>query len=127
MLHSIPSTTWILLGLIVLFVVVYLWLKPDQNQSSKISMANRRLGASAKFSKSLNAHRLKDAQTNLHPSAPEIGPGLPLGRIEAGTIYQGWRQCAVQVQGPGRGKTSAQVIPHAVAAPGALVLSLIHI
>jgi len=42
MLHSIPSTTWILLGLIVLFVVVYIWLKPDQNQSSKIGMANRR-------------------------------------------------------------------------------------
>lgn len=41
MLHSIPSTTWILLGLIVLFVVVYLWAKPNQNQS-KISMANRR-------------------------------------------------------------------------------------
>ena len=122
MLHSIPSTTWILLALAVLFIVVYLWLKPNQNQS-KIGMANRRLGASAKFSKSLNAHRLKDAQTNLHPAAPEIGPGLPLGRIEAGTIYQGWRQCAVQVQGPGRGKTSAQVIPHAVAAPGALVVT----
>ncbi|WP_237234489.1 type IV secretory system conjugative DNA transfer family protein [Rothia nasisuis] len=95
----------------------------NKKNSAKSNQANRQLGNLAKFSASLEKPRLKDARTNLHPFAENIGPGLPLGTVNGKTIYQGWRQCAVHIHGTGRGKTSSQVVPHAFVAPGPLVVT----
>lgn len=93
-----------------------------KKNTGRIGLANQRLGAAAEFKASSYKKRLEATRSTLHPGV-EIGPGLPLGRIGEKTIYQGWRQCALQVQGPGRGKTAGQVVPHAIAAPGPLVVA----
>lgn len=62
----------------------------------------------------------------LHPQAPaNMAPGIPVGSsLKTGQpLYQGWRQCGLQITAPGRGKTTAQVIPHALMAPGSYVMT----
>lgn len=93
-----------------------------KKDTGRIGEANKRLGAAAEFKSSSYKARLEETRSSLHPTA-EIGPGLPLGAVGSKTIYQGWRQCAIQVQGPGRGKTAGQVVPHSMAAPGPLLVA----
>ncbi len=48
----------------------------------------------------------------LHPGQPSITPGLHVGRWVLGGewLYQGLRQCALFVMGPGRGKSTAVLV-----------------
>lgn len=118
---SFPALT--IVAILVIFVAsVLAWFWPSNNKAPQ-AMANKRLGKNANFTVSKANSRLKDARTNLHPECPDIGPGLAIGSLDSETVFQGWRQCAVQIQAPGRGKTTAQVVPHATQAPGPLVMT----
>jgi hypothetical protein len=85
--------------------------------------ANDRIGRASDFTSAREASRMKETREVLHPDAEKIGPGLPLACQGNRIIYQGWRQCALHIWSPGRGKTTSQVIPHAIAAPGAFVMT----
>jgi type IV secretory pathway TraG/TraD family ATPase VirD4 len=67
--------------------------------------------------------RRKEA-LRLHPNAVGLAPGQTVGTlVHGGPIFQGWRDTCVVLMGPGRGKTSAQVIPKMVGAPGAAMFT----
>lgn len=69
--------------------------------------------------------RRREEAASLHPDADTIPAGLPIGTIigRRATLWQGWRDCAVMITGPGRGKTSSQVVPKILAAPGASIFT----
>lgn len=52
-------------------------------------------------------------------------PGLTIGRTVQGgrTLIQSWEDCSVDIGGPRSGKTSARVIPCALEAPGAVIVT----
>lgn len=61
----------------------------------------------------------------LHPDA-DIPGGQRIGRTMASGrkwVYQGWRDLGVCIFGPGRGKTSSQVVRKMIEAPGAAVMT----
>lgn len=67
--------------------------------------------------------RRKEAQ-RLHPNAVGLAPGQQVGvLVHGGPIFQGWRDTCMALMGPGRGKTSGQVIPKMVNAPGAAMFT----
>lgn len=116
------QTVIIVVGVFLCFVAAAAWFWPNNNKSSE-KMANKRLGELSKFSESKMEPRIKDARANLHPDCENIGPGLQIGTVQSEPIFQGWRQCSVQIHAPGRGKTAGQVVPHAHEAPGPLVMT----
>jgi len=61
----------------------------------------------------------------LHPDHPGITPGLHVGRWVLGGdwLYQGLRQCALFVMGPGRGKSTALLVRGARWAAGAYTMA----
>ena len=116
------STLFIIAVIVTVFVAVLVWLWPNNSKSPE-KMANKRLGNRAQFGNSSRERRLAEARTTLHPDCPNIGPGLVLGSVNSNPVFQGWRQCSVQIHAPGRGKTTGQVVPHARQAPGPLVMT----
>nr|WP_323848187.1 TraM recognition domain-containing protein [Curtobacterium flaccumfaciens]WQM79132.1 hypothetical protein PCFP21_400 [Curtobacterium flaccumfaciens pv. poinsettiae]WQM79168.1 hypothetical protein PCFP23_095 [Curtobacterium flaccumfaciens pv. poinsettiae]WQM79269.1 hypothetical protein PCFP24_095 [Curtobacterium flaccumfaciens pv. poinsettiae]WQM79476.1 hypothetical protein PCFP31_210 [Curtobacterium flaccumfaciens pv. poinsettiae]WRK13120.1 hypothetical protein PCFP22_475 [Curtobacterium fl len=67
--------------------------------------------------------RRKEA-VRLHPNAVGLAPGQQVGTlVHGGPIFQGWRDTCMALMGPGRGKTSGQVIPKMVNAPGAAMFT----
>lgn len=88
--------------------------------------ANRHLATSGELAALKMAARKKEA-ARLHPQAASLPPGQRIGRVvgrsNPGWIFQGWRDLSVCIFGPGRGKTSTQVIPHMISAPGAAVMT----
>lgn len=118
---SLPAIV-ALVVVILCFIAVAAWFWPNTKKTPE-KMANKRLGNRSSFSHSQTEARVKDARTNLHPESEGIGPGLKLGSVNSSPIFQGWRQCSVQIHAPGRGKTTTQVVPHAFDAPGALVMT----
>ncbi len=56
------------------------------------------------------------------PVAPEVGPGLALGRdvVSGQVIRQSWEDVAAIIAGARTGKTTTQVAPAILAAPGAV-------
>lgn len=73
----------------------------------------------------LYARRRKDAQ-QLHPNAVDLPPGQKIGTLVGGGmswVWQGWRDVAIYIFGPGRGKTTGSVVRHMLEAPGAAVMT----
>lgn len=108
-----------------LAVVAVLVMAASTKGGSKSSFKDsaRRLERAHPVKGASQAERTQEA-AHLHPDAPDIGPGLTVGwRGESGEkrMFQGWRECSVHVWGTGRGKTTTEVIRHAVEAPGAFV------
>lgn len=123
MFSFVSASTLIVIAVaVVLLVAIVVWLWPNSPKSSE-KMANKRLGDRARFNNASAERRLQDARTNLHPDCPTIGPGLVLGSVDSSSVFQGWRQCSVQIHAPGRGKTTSQVVPHSKQAPGPLVMT----
>lgn len=70
--------------------------------------------------------RRREAE-QLHPDFDRSAvPGLRIGKLTGpgGWLIQGFRQCAVHVWGPGRGKTTGEVIRHAAEAPGPFMVTM---
>lgn len=61
----------------------------------------------------------------LHPNQPSITPGLHVGQWVIGGewLYQGLRQCALFVMGPGRGKSTAILVRGARWASGSYAMA----
>jgi len=77
----------------------------------------------------LYARRRKDAQ-QLHPNAVDLPPGQKIGTLVGGGmswVWQGWRDIAIYIFGPGRGKTTGSVVRHMLEAPGPAVMSTIKV
>lgn len=73
----------------------------------------------------LYARRQKDAK-QLHPQAVDLPPGQKIGTLVGGGmswVWQGWRDVAIYIFGPGRGKTTGSVVRHVLEAPGAAVMT----
>ena len=119
------TATWILLGLIGVAIVyaVARFVPAKSTRAGGEVEANDRIGRASDFTSAREKSRMKETREVLHPDAEKIGPGLPLACQGNRIIYQGWRQCALHIWSPGRGKTTSQVIPHAIAAPGPLVMT----
>src|ERR1039458_6989666 len=70
-----------------------------------------------------NAKALRRYSNPEHtPIAPEVGPGLALGYdvVSGAVIRQSWEDVAAIIAGARTGKTTAQVAPAILAAPGAV-------
>ena len=70
-----------------------------------------------------NANALRRYTDPEHaPVAPEVGPGLALGRDVVGgqVVRQSWEDVAAIIAGARTGKTTTQVAPAILAAPGAV-------
>ncbi|WP_146080043.1 hypothetical protein [Clavibacter michiganensis] len=73
----------------------------------------------------MHARRRKDAQ-QLGPDADGLPPGQRIGTlVGAGSAWgwQGWRDIAIYIFGPGRGKTTGSVVRHMLEAPGPAVMT----
>lgn len=106
-------------------VVLLLVFGPTSGSKTSFKESARRLERAHPVKGAGQKERQAEAQ-RLHPKAVGIGPGLTVGWLgETGSkcLYQGWRECSVHVWGPGRGKTTAEVIRHAVEAPGAFIVT----
>jgi type IV secretory pathway TraG/TraD family ATPase VirD4 len=119
------TATWVLLGLVGVAIVyaVARFVPAKSARAGGEAEANDRIGRASAFTSARESSRMKETREVLHPDAEKIGPGLPLACQGNRIIYQGWRQCALHIWSPGRGKTTSQVIPHAIAAPGAFVMT----
>lgn len=92
---------------------------------SKTRDAARRMSPNGKMKPAMKDARLIEA-ARLHPQAAGIGPGLTIGFAgETGSksVIQGWRECSAHVWGTGRGKTTSQVVRHALEAPGPYIMT----
>lgn len=67
----------------------------------------------------------KDAQ-QLHPNAVDLPPWQKIGTL-VGTgsawAWQGWRDVAIYIFEPGRGKTTGSLVRHVLEAPGPAVMT----
>ncbi|AMM22901.1 hypothetical protein AX769_22480 (plasmid) [Frondihabitans sp. PAMC 28766] len=73
----------------------------------------------------LYPRRRKDAR-QLHPNAENLPAGQRIGTLvgaKSTWVWQGWRDVAVYIFGPGRGKTTSLVIRHCLEAPGPVVMT----
>jgi type IV secretory pathway TraG/TraD family ATPase VirD4 len=73
----------------------------------------------------LYPRRRKDAQ-QLHPNAVDLPPGQKIGTLVgsgSAWVWQGWRDVAIYIFGPGRGKTTGSVVRHVLEAPGPAVMT----
>lgn len=116
--------TWVLLAVVFLGTCALAAFIPEASSGATggEAEANRRIGAAAAFTRSKAEARETETAEHLHPGQ-NIGPGLPLATKGKDTLWLGWRQCGLHIWSTGRGKTTSQVIPHAVAAPGPLVMT----
>ncbi|MDN4648529.1 type IV secretory system conjugative DNA transfer family protein [Curtobacterium sp. PsM8] len=74
--------------------------------------------------------RLKATRKTLHPRVPDLAPGQKIGTLVGGGmtwVWQGWRDVAIYIFGPGRGKTTGSVVRHMLEAPGPAVMSTIKV
>lgn len=128
-----PAATWLLAAAVALLVGVAIWLwktgpaqggrggRGSKNQPEKLMSSAkeiRRVQGKQRTAESMQLHQ------NFHKG---MTPGLHIGRSLLGTrdwIYQGFRQCAVHIWGPGRGKTFGEVLRHAFHAPGAYLVTM---
>ncbi|MBF4591681.1 type IV secretory system conjugative DNA transfer family protein [Curtobacterium sp. VKM Ac-1395] len=90
-----------------------------------VDRMQRHLRAGNNLAPVLYPRRRKDAQ-QLHPNAVDLPPGQKIGTL-VGTgsawVWQGWRDVAIYIFGPGRGKTTGSVVRHVLEAPGPAVMT----
>jgi len=105
-------------------VVVTATLISTASQTAEFDNTHKFLATTSQMAPLLAAARRTET-SHLHPSAEDLPPGLALGRVvgRKEDAYQGWRELGVSIYGPGRGKTSSQVIPRAIGAPGACIMT----
>lgn len=87
--------------------------------------AGRRRMRSNAAAKPLQAQARSRELEALHPGV-NVPPGQQLGRTlqyPHGWVLQGWRDLGVCIFGPGRGKTTSQVVRKIADAPGAAVMT----
>lgn len=90
-----------------------------------VDRMQRHLRAGNNLAPVLYPRRRKDAQ-QLHPNAVDLPPGQKIGTlVGAGSawVWQGWRDVAIYIFGPGRGKTTGSVVRHVLEAPGPAVMT----
>jgi type IV secretory pathway TraG/TraD family ATPase VirD4 len=95
--------------------VVALTLSHYRSGREQVDMLAKRLPRNAKA-----LRRYTDLRHA--PVAPEVGPGLALGRdvVSGQIIRQSWEDVAAIIAGARTGKTTTQVAPAILAAPGAV-------
>lgn len=90
-----------------------------------VDRMQRHLRAGNNLAPVLYPRRRKDAQ-QLHPNAVDLPAGQKIGTL-VGTgsawVWQGWRDVAIYIFGPGRGKTTGSVVRHVLEAPGPAVMT----
>jgi type IV secretory pathway TraG/TraD family ATPase VirD4 len=90
-----------------------------------VDRMQRHLRAGNNLAPVLYPRRRKDAQ-QLHPNAVDLPPGQKIGTLvgtRAAWVWQGWRDVAIYIFGPGRGKTTGSVVRHMLEAPGPAVMT----
>lgn len=95
-----------------------------------VDKMQRHLRAGNKLAPVLYAARLKATRKTLHPRVPDLPPGQKIGTLVGGGmtwVWQGWRDVAIYIFGPGRGKTTGSVVRHMLEAPGPAVMSTIKV
>lgn len=105
-------------------VAVLWWRVLPKRARARTDRAARHMGSQTD-TRVLRGRARTEEAVQLHPDAPEIGPGQRIG-VQIGAeqpVYQGWRDLGVHVWAPGRGKTSSMVIRHVADAPGAAVVT----
>ncbi|MBF4615920.1 type IV secretory system conjugative DNA transfer family protein [Curtobacterium sp. VKM Ac-1376] len=93
--------------------------------SNPVDRMQRHLRAGNNLAPVLHPRRRKDAQ-QLHPNAVDLPPGQKIGTLvgtNSAWVWQGWRDIAIYIFGPGRGKTTGSVVRHVLEAPGAAVMT----
>ena len=124
---QLPLASIILAVIVVVLVLgLAMFLPSSSATSKKWEMARGHLLRGGPGEGPLMAASRAQEAALLHPQAPAtMAPGIPVGAsLKTGQpLYQGWRQCGLQITAPGRGKTTAQVIPHALMAPGSYVMT----
>ncbi|WP_434181472.1 TraM recognition domain-containing protein (plasmid) [Clavibacter michiganensis] len=91
-----------------------------------VDRMQRHLRAGNRLGPVLFMARMKATRTNLHPGVEDLPPGQKIGTlVGAGStwVWQGWRDIAIYIFGPGRGKTTGAVVPHMLEAPGPAVMT----
>jgi type IV secretory pathway TraG/TraD family ATPase VirD4 len=90
-----------------------------------VDRMQRYLRAGNNLAPVLYPRRRKDAQ-QLHPNAVDLQPGQKIGTLVgsgSAWVWQGWRDIAIYIFGPGRGKTTGSVVRHMLQAPGPAVMT----
>ncbi|ALD14364.1 type IV secretory system conjugative DNA transfer family protein (plasmid) [Clavibacter capsici] len=91
-----------------------------------VDRMQRHLRAGNRLTPVLYAARLNSTREELHPRAEGLLPGQRIGTlVGAGStwVWQGWRDIAIFIFGPGRGKTTGAVVRHMLEAPGPAVMT----
>lgn len=95
-----------------------------------VDKMQRHLLAGNKLAPVLYAARLKATRKTLHPRVPDLPPGQKIGTLVGRGmtwVWQGWRDVAIYIFGPGRGKTTGSVVRHMLEAPGPAVMTTIKV
>ncbi|MHA7220261.1 type IV secretory system conjugative DNA transfer family protein [Arthrobacter sp. MDT1-48-3] len=117
------AASWLLGAEALMVVAAFAWW--STRPVSRTAEASRRMSPSGRMRPAMLDARLTEA-ARLHPTAEGIGPGLTIGYTsDTGTkaVIQGWRECSTHVWGTGRGKTTTQVVRHALEAPGSYIMT----
>ncbi|UQB17848.1 TraM recognition domain-containing protein (plasmid) [Clavibacter nebraskensis] len=118
--------TPLLIILVVLVLAAAVLALIRLHGSHPVDRMQRHLRAGNRLAPVLYPARLKATRKDLHPRVEDLPPGQKIGTlVGAGAtwVWQGWRDVAIYIFGPGRGKTTGSVVRHMLEAPGAAVMT----
>lgn len=124
-LHWPAWGTPVLIAVMVLIIAGVIGAGIRLRAEYPIDRMQKHLRASNNLAPVLYPRRRKDAK-QLHPHAEDLPAGQQIGTLVGSPktwVWQGWRDIAVYIFGPGRGKTTGSVVRKMLQAPGAAVMT----